>query len=291
MRRVLITGATGLIGKYALAPLLASGAEVYAVSRHPPGGDTVHWVRGDILDFSGLDGLFAAARPSHLLHLAWETRQGKYVEESSNFTWLAAGLEMLRRFHRHGGQRAVFVGTQMECQPSDSALSEDAPLAAATPYALCKNGMNTLGAAFCRKNGLSFAWGRLFSIYGAGEQEGRLTPSIIQAIRKGRAVTINCGSLVRDYMYAKDSADALTRLLLSPVEGTVNICAGRGIRLREFSQTLARLMGREDLLVFGDTVGDHPPVSIGNPARLNKEVGFLPSYDLRRGLSDLLNDA
>lgn len=291
-KRVLITGATGLLGQYAIAPLLEAGYEVCAVSRLPRAIDRVVWFEGDLLDETRQGRIFAAARATHLLHLAWEMRPGRYMRDNSNYRWLSASLEMFRLFHEYGGKRIVGAGTVSEYAPGDDPLDEAAsPLDDSTPYACCKAACGRLGASYCRNNGVSFGWGRVFFTYGKGEAPERLVASVARALADGRKAEVRSGPLVRDYMYAKDTALALVRFLDSGVEGMVNICSGRGVRIEELARILARVIGREDLLDFRADPGDQPPRVVGANGRLLREIGFAPRYGLEEGLRELIGEA
>lgn len=292
MATVLLTGASGLIGGYALQPLRAAGFHVHAVSRSPreKAAGTI-WHQADLLDAADRERVFAEARPTHLLHLAWDTRPGEYLESGDNVAWATAGLDMLRLFRRHGGARAVLAGSGFEYGASDRPLGESSPLNPQTAYARCKAAFHELAAIYCRKNGVSMAWGRIFSAYGANERAGRLTPSIIGALGRGEPVTIRSGRLVRDYIYARDIAAACAALLGTAVEGPVNVSSGRGVRIEDYCRALAHRLGREDLLRFEDKAGDQPPYLVGDNRRLRDEAGFVPAYDLDRGFAEILADA
>lgn len=293
MTRILLTGATGLIGKYAVPLLGEAGFEVHAVARTPRGGEGnggVVWHGADILDAGERGRLFAEVRPERLLHLAWDTRPGRYLEDNSNFAWVAASLELLHLLGKHGGGRAVLAGTCFEYAFADHPLSENGPIAPRSTYAVCKEHLNRLAALYCAKNGISYGWGRIFYVYGAGERSGRLTPDLLQSLRNGGTMTIRSGSLRRDYMYARDIAAAMTAFLASPVEGEVNICSGDAPTIETYCRLLARKLGREDGLIFQDDPGTQPLLIVGDNRRLRDEVGFSPRYDLESGFEEILAD-
>src|SRR5689334_22814100 len=107
MKRVLLTGATGLIGRHCLPTLLAQGYEVHAVSARgvaafPTG---VHAHQADLLDLGQVTALLEGIQPSHLLHLAWYTRPGAYWASLENISWVQASLGLLQAFVTHGGRR------------------------------------------------------------------------------------------------------------------------------------------------------------------------------------------
>ncbi|MEO7819106.1 MAG: NAD-dependent epimerase/dehydratase family protein, partial [Actinomycetota bacterium] len=115
-KRVLVTGATGLIGSHCLAPLLQRGYEVHAVSaKHRlTHGSSIVWHRSDIFEQASRAHLMELVRPTHLLHLAWYVVPGKAIESDINFEWVASSMALLQLFHQQGGRRVVMVGSAEE---------------------------------------------------------------------------------------------------------------------------------------------------------------------------------
>lgn len=287
MRRVLLTGAGGFVGRACIAPLLARGFEVHALARaaRPWPAGVVGW-QGDLLDVAALPGLLARIAPTHLLHAAWDVTHGAYWTAPFNLAWLEAGVALLRAFQAAGGQRAVGVGSCAEYAWTADVLAEDGPAAAATPYGRCKR---ALGDAFAAAGGmgLSTAWARLFFPYGPGEQGGRLLPSLMAALRDGRPFPTTAGTQRRDFVFVGDVGEALAALLGSEVAGAVNIGRGEGVALREVVGLVAEAMGRPDLVRFGALPirpGD-PPALVADVGRLAREVGYGPPTGLREGLA------
>ena len=79
MQRVLVTGATGFIGKHTLPLLVGKGFEVHAISSKPVQSDNNYiWHQADLLKINELEDLLAQVSPSHLLHFAWYSEPKKY---------------------------------------------------------------------------------------------------------------------------------------------------------------------------------------------------------------------
>src|SRR3954462_4621974 len=99
--RVLVTGATGFIGRATVPLLRERGFDVYTVGTSPPAGAPE---RHEVLDLlSGGSGeLMQRIRPTHLLHLAWCTQPG-YRHSPENYQWVGASLDLAREFARAGG--------------------------------------------------------------------------------------------------------------------------------------------------------------------------------------------
>jgi len=106
MKRVLVTGAAGFVGRQCLPILLARDYEVHAVSRkgRGPGVPGVVWHKADLLAGGGIN-LIAAVRPTHLLHLAWDVRPGLFWTSPENLAWVESSFGLVDAFARHGGQR------------------------------------------------------------------------------------------------------------------------------------------------------------------------------------------
>lgn len=294
MKSVLLTGATGLIGRAAVRPLLERGFTVYALKRPattPAIADAaeVRWLDADLQDPAAVARACAAARATHLLHFAWRT-SGDYRQANDNFSLLAASLELLRRFADNGGRRAVAAGTCFEYAFSAAPLREDAPLAPATPYAHCKCHLRELAELFCVANGLSFAWGRIFFVYGPGESPARLGGKLLANFRAGQPVTIPAAPLARDYVYTRDVGGAFAALLDGEVAGAVNVGSGAPVTLRDFALAFARPLGAEALLHEdpGVDVSGQPPLIAADVGRLRDEVGYACRYSLADAVRELV---
>jgi nucleoside-diphosphate-sugar epimerase len=130
---VLVTGATGFVGRQALAPLAARGYEVHAVGRREV----------DLLDPDATTRLVEELRPTHLLHFAWYAEPGAFWQSPENERWLAAGVHLLEAFAASGGTRAAVAGTCAEYDWSGSGIlsEQSTPLAPRTAYGEAKNAL------------------------------------------------------------------------------------------------------------------------------------------------------
>ena len=289
--RVLLTGATGFIGRHVVAPLCARGAEVHTISRDgaAPSGAVGHV--GDLMDAASVAAVMRAVRPSHLLHLAWCTTPGEYWMTPENLDWVAASLLLYRHFAELGGERVVMAGSCAEYDWSYALLSETgSPCRPATLYGAAKDGLRRLLQRAADAGGPSFAWGRVFFVYGPGEKPGRLVSDVVASLLRGEPVETTAGTQVRDFMHVADVASAFAALCDATVTGAVNIASGEARPLREIIRQLADLSGRPDLLHLGarQMRASEPPRLEANVTRLRQEVGFQPRFDLAAGLADTL---
>ena len=288
-KTVFVTGATGLIGKELWTPLTKAGFEVYAlaIEDNLPQVPHIHWLKGNLFDPANINHLMAQIKPQYLLNMAWATT-GDYQVSNINFDFLCAGIQLLKAFYANGGKRVIFAGTCLEYAPQNHPIKETDPIAPPVPYALCKQLLFQSTQSFCTQNKLSFACGRIFYVYGKGEAPTRLTASIINSLQSGKTVSINHSQLVKDYMYTKDIARAFVALLGSSVQGAVNICTRQGISLAQYATTIAKLLGKENLLDLKELPTTQPLQIVGDNTRLTQEVGYTPTYTLKQALWEIL---
>lgn len=281
--RVLVTGATGLIGRHLAGPLTRRGFDVVTLSRS--GGA----LTGDLL--ADPEGVAERAGATHLVHLAWHDAPTARMTAPENLDWAAASLRLLRAFAVRGGRRAVMVGSCAEYDWTGAGrLTEDAPLRPATPYGAAKAGTGTVALGLAQSLGLSLVWARPFFIYGPGEPKGRLFGDILKGLAAGETVDCTDGLQRRDFLHAADVAGALAHLLASNIEGPVNVGSGRAVEVREMILTLARALGRENLIRLGARprpLGD-PPLIEAVVTRL-ASTGFRAQYDIESGIRAVLS--
>ncbi len=287
MKRVLLTGGSGFIGRHAIAPLLESGYEVHAVGSRATGAADVFWHTANLLEETRRESLLAEVKASHLLHFAWYAEHGKFWTAMENVTWVKASLDLMLSFAKLGGQRYVGAGTCAEYDWTGGGLLGAAtPLRPATLYGASKHALQTMQSSIATQLSISFAWGRIFHLYGEGETPQRFIPSLIGALHRGQPARMTHGRQVRDFLHVEDVARAFVTLLDSKVEKPVNIGSGKGVELLEVAQLLAKLMDRADLLRVGELkpTANDPPELVADIHELNS-LGFHPRYSLEAGLA------
>lgn len=288
--RVVVTGASGFIGREAIAPLLAQGAEVHVLGRGgaAPEGTSAHAI--DLLRDDPA-ALLAGIAPSHLLHFAWYAAPGTFWNAPENLDWVAASLRLVRAFAAAGGTRAVLAGSCAEYDWSHDRLDEaTTPLAPATLYGEAKVSLFRLLDRAAPLLDVSFAWGRIFFPYGPFERAERVTGSALDAIVARRPAAFSAGTQQRDFQHVEDTAAAFVALLAGDVRGAVNIASGATISVRALVERAASLGDALPLMRFGarPIQPGEPPLLAASVARLHDEVGFRPRWNLDTGLRDAL---
>jgi nucleoside-diphosphate-sugar epimerase len=301
LKRVLVTGAGGFIGRSSIAPLKRLGFEVHAVFSGTPGHTpaasqgTINHV-ADLLSESQLDALLARVAPTHLLHFAWIATPGIYWQSADNFRWLASSQYLLRGFRARGGTRAVMAGSSGEydwsqasvCSETSSPLADEST--ALTPYAASKIALQKALAKFSSEEGLSSAWGRIFFQFGPHEHPERLVASVIRHLLQNQDALCTHGRQIRSFLHVADVGAAFAHLLDSNIQGPVNIGSDERIALADLINRIALEIGRPDLVRLGarSAPANEPALLVPDVRRLRDEVQWRPLLSLSAGLSDTI---
>jgi nucleoside-diphosphate-sugar epimerase len=255
---VTLTGATGFVGGQILRNLLERGCSVRVLVRDPsrlhgiPARGALEVVQTPDLFAEGTDRLEELLEASEtLVHAAWYAEPGKYLTSPLNLACLTGTLNLASAFVAVGGKRFVGVGTCAEYDPSAGLMTTDTRLAPNTLYAACKASAFQVLRCFLGTEGVSFAWCRIFYLYGEGEDERRLVPYMRRQLGAGQEVLLTRGDQVRDFLDVKDAARMIADVTLGQQQGAVNICSGEAVTVRQLAERIADEYGRRDLLRFG----------------------------------------
>lgn len=278
--RVLLTGASGFLGRYVLSQLTQQGIDAVVVGRSRPAEHRADYIQADLLQVDDCTAIAQRARATHLIHLAWYAEHGKYWASPLNLRWLEASVRLVEAFCSAGGQKVVAAGTCAEYDWSCGYCREDTtPLSPASMYGTAKDATRRLGAAVCGAHQVPFAWGRIFLPYGQGEDRRRLIPSLIEVFQGRRPPFGVNASAYRDFLHAEDVARGFMRLLLSDAVGTYNISSGQPTQIAEVVRLIACAVDGDSRIVLDlstERPGE-PEMLIGDSRKL-KALGWQATH-------------
>lgn len=274
MRTILLTGATGFVGKQVFKILCALSVRIIPVVRigkeslfqNQPNVDRI--VRSpDIFQESFDWWAEQCSGIDIVIHAAWYAEPGKYLQSSKNIDCLIGSLNLAKGARRAGVKRFVGIGTCFEYDLSAGVLSTDTPLNPLTPYACNKAALYLALSQWLTEQSVEFAWARLFYLYGEDEDERRLVPYLHKQLAKGEVVELTSGTQIRDFLDVSEAGRIIVELALGKQRGPINVCSGVPITIRQLAEQIAETYGRRDLLKFGarpENLVD-PPCVLGIP--------------------------
>jgi dTDP-6-deoxy-L-talose 4-dehydrogenase (NAD+) len=269
---ILLTGATGFVGRHLMRALAAKGARVRPVVRtgtlnRLPACDAFERVVTSSDIFAEEPEWWAATcrGVDLIVHAAWYAEPGAYLQSPRNLDCLAGTIRLAQAAVEERVPRFVGIGTCFEYDLRAGRLHVDTPLRPQTPYAAAKAAAYLALGQALPQQGVSFAWCRLFYLYGEGEDARRLVPYLRARLAAGEPAELTSGAQVRDFLDVGEAARMVAETALGPKEGPLNICSGVPVSVRELAERIADEYGRCDLLRFGarsDNLTD-PPMVVG----------------------------
>jgi len=270
-RRILITGATGFVGRQVCNALVGKDVDLRCVVRKVKEHQFFDIANAEIVSTTDLfaektdwwvnqcDGI------DTIIHAAGYAEPGKYLESDLNIHCLQGSLNLAQGAIQAGVRRFVGVGTCFEYDLSAGVLSIDTPLKPTTPYADAKAALFMSLYHWLSIQSVEFVWCRLFYLYGEGEDSRRLVPYLRTQLEKGEPAELTSGKQIRDYLDVAEAGRMIADVALGHQTGPVNICSGVPITVRQLAEKIADEYGRRDLLKFGtrkENITD-PPYIVG----------------------------
>jgi UDP-glucose 4-epimerase len=293
MKKVLVTGGRGFVGRHILNELVTLGFDVHAIASHSDISEDlialpVTWHVCDLMKPEAAEALVKQVGPSHMIHAAWVTDHGDYWNSRQNLDWLATTAALLKAFAEVGGARYVGIGTCAEYEWTSSTYDEElTPELPATYYGNIKLEAHRVAMKTAEFLGFSAATGRIFFAYGPHENPKRILPYTCQKLALGEPVKISNGALVRDFLHVKDVGAGFATLLNSDLRGAVNIASGVPQALSELVDTVAKIANRPDLIdVNTQPSGSSEPLKLVAKIDRISSTGWQPRIQIEQGLRE-----
>jgi nucleoside-diphosphate-sugar epimerase len=218
-KRIIITGASGFIGR-ALTPLLAkSGYEICAFGRtKPPGKERIRYYKGDLLVSGSLRNAFA--RVDAVVHLASIVNVNYSLQHpaeviSANLTMLLNILEEARRNNLK--PLIVFASTdRLYGKTKKRTVNETEPPYPIEPYTASKMLCEIVLENYWVVYGIPYIVLRLDSVYGPAQPSRMFIPDIIRKIYSEDEIRIGDLSVYKNFVYVEDVAEAFVCALRAP---------------------------------------------------------------------------
>jgi len=289
LKNYIVTGAAGFLGCNLTERLMQEeDAHIYAVVRpNSPHNarltpsERLIIVPADLSDYARLDEMIGT--PCDVFfHLAWQGGRYAFAAQYGNIADTLGALEAAARL---GCKRFICTGSQAEYGRQTTLITEET-----CPHPVCAYGAAKLAACALSQQraadlDVAWIWGRVFSLYGKYEQEGRMLPALAESLRAGKPFALSStGGQNWDYLYAADAADALLALVERGRAGEIYNIANGGYRpLRDYIEEARAVIAPQCDVVYGAADADvfslQPSVE-----KLCRDTGWRPMTDFVDGL-------
>jgi nucleoside-diphosphate-sugar epimerase len=245
-QKVLVTGATGFVGRHVVKQLVDNGYEVFSLVR-------------DLEKAASLESLkksthiyFDITKPpikptlptdSIFIHCAWgdvrDTLSLNHIE-----THLLDNYRAIKQIIEYGIRQILITGTCYEYGLQYGALKPSALTQPNTPYAIAKDTLHKSLRALQAKLDFELIWARLFYTYGAGQDEKSVISLFDKALQDNDEVfNMSFGEQLLDFLPVENVAEKIINLL-SHRDGVFNVCSGAPMSLRRLLENRAKEAGK-----------------------------------------------
>lgn len=276
MKKILITGGLGFVGRQIVRSLSDKNVSMTLVVRHDKERAAKNIASVDKV-ISSQDIFLenqkwwanACEGIDAVIHAAWYVEPGQYLESEKNVDCVIGSLKLVQGAAFAKVSRFIGIGTCFEYELSDSRLSVQTPLKPLTTYGAAKASLFSFCTSYLAVRDVEFAWCRLFYLYGEGEDERRLIPYVRSKISKGEIAELTEGKQIRDFMDVAEAGNEIAEVALGKEVGPLNICSGLAMTVRDLVEKIAKEYGRPELLSFGrkNENMNEPSCVYGEPRR------------------------
>ncbi len=310
-RKVLVTGATGLVGSWLVKELISLGAEITVLIRDlSPQTELIrsgdyqhaHVVQGCLESYADIERAISESECSVVMHLGAQAlvsigKRSPLLTFESNIRGTYNLLEACR-VHK-SFVKATIIASSDKAYGMSKKLPylEEMPLAGTEPYEVSKSCTDLISQSYSKSYGLPVAIARCGNIYGGGDLNfNRIIPGTIKSYFLGKAPVIRSdGTYIRDYIYVKDTVSAYLMLAEAVCGGkfhgeAFNFSPERAVSVIELVTILQKQMNCLSLkpIIENNAVGEIHSQYLDS-AKASKKLNWQPAFRLEDGLLETID--
>jgi nucleoside-diphosphate-sugar epimerase len=274
-RAILVTGASGFIGSHLVEMLRRQGRLVY--THRSRDGD----IADCALEFEGVEHVFHLAAKTFVPD-SWHSPRGFYRVN-------VLGTVNVLEFCRRESASLTYISSYVYGKPQRLPIGEDHPLAAFNPYSqtkiLAEDTVRFYGSAF----GVRAAVVRPFNIYGPGQAEHFLIPTLIRQALNPECCQIEVADSRprRDFIHVHDLTALLAATLASPPGSVYNAGSGRSTSIQELVGLINQVTGHAKPLHSAETSRPAEVLDVvAGISKADRELNWQPRVSLLEGLRE-----
>ena len=296
--RLLITGSGGFVGAAIARAAAAAGNEVIALVRNSGSrlasiATSISIQRIDLADAPEFAKLIASVRPDIVIHSAWEGVGGPLRSDDIQLENIRTTVALADAAIASGTRKFVGIGSQAEYGRYDRRIVESDLPRPTMLYGAAKLAANHLASQRCSEAGIAFAWIRLFSVYGPGDNPNWLIPSSAASLCEDSGQSARPGPRSGTIFTSTMSLQARWRRQRMTGHTASSICSsGEAVSVRTILEMLRDIAAPGLKLTFGEIpFGPDQIMHLeGDSSHLCQATGWSPRVPLGEGLRQVVDE-
>ena len=283
MKKIVITGANGFVGKSITNYFQIHGVPYLAISHNQLSACTT---QGDLQ--KKLMKELSEFGPDTFIHLAWRVEANRWEQAESQKDFISASLKFLGLLKDCGIKQTIGIGSCLEYEPSILPLDENSPENRGLEYTRNKLAMKDVFSAHAITHGYINSWARFFYIYGPNDVSDRLIPRVTRLSTQNEDILLKNPFIKLDYLNVQDAAEAVVKIALKRFSGTINVGSGIPITPREITDQIHHITNSNSRIIDLQDAGVTQRGYVSNNSLLCS-LGWVPQISLEEGLRKSLS--
>lgn len=299
MKKIIITGPTGIIGRYVVSEALKRTYEITCIVRKDskrmdilPVSDKISIIAADLCDYRNLK---FNEKFDCFIHLAWDKTFGADRDDVTiQLKNIEYTIDAVRLAKEVGCSVFLGAGSQAEYGVQNVKLTGNTPVNPESGYGIAKYAAGKLAGLLCQQLGMRFNWIRITSTYGVGDAPYTLVSYVINELLAERVPELTYCEQQWDYVHGKDAARAFIAVAERGVNGKIYpLGSGCSRMLRDYVNEIGKIVNPSITMGYGKkTYYPHQPMYlVPDSTELIADTGWQPEIAFTDGIKELVDAA
>lgn len=299
IKRIVLTGPTGVLGLAIIRYMIQIGVEVYAICRpnskricNIPKSPLVHIIECDMKDIMELEKIISVPCDA-FFHFSWagtQSAENRFNMELQTDN-IKNSLLAVKTAHTLSCQVFIGAGSQAEYGRVEGVISPSTLTNPNSGYGFAKLCTGQMTRVMCQQLGMVHIWTRIVSTFGINDNANTLISVVINTLLNGEKPSLTKGEQIWDYLYAGDAARAFYRLAEDGHDGSIYVIgSGQTKTLKEFAEIIRDEINPSLPLGFGERAyyKDQAMHLEADITALTNDIGWKPEISFAEGIREIL---
>ena len=282
MKKIILTGATGMIGSAIVREALKQKYEITCLIRKDssrikniPETPFVHIINCNITEY---ETVTLEDKYDIFIHLAWDKTYGNGRDDvECQMKNIQYTLDAVHLAKRCGCSVFMGAGSQAEYGVQTVPLTPELPVNPESGYGIAKFTAGKFAGMLCKQLGIRFNWLRILSVYGPNDGDNTLISYVVRELKAGRSPELTKCEQTWDYLHCDDAARAFLAVAERGIDGkTYPLGSGRGRKLCEYVEALQKQIAPNVPIKYGvkEYYPHQPMYLVADVSELEKDTGW-----------------